>query len=122
MKTIKILFATIVACITIQFALAQSGKETINDRTKTQTIKVYGECGMCKKRIEKAAFTVEGVKSAGWDENTKLLTLKYDLLKNDVVDNVQKKIASVGHDTEKYMADNAIYQKLPECCHYQRKQ
>ena len=51
MKTIKILFATIVACITFQSVNAQSGKETLNDRTKTQTVKVYGECGMCKKRI-----------------------------------------------------------------------
>lgn len=122
MKTIKILFATIVACIGLLSAHAQSGKEPINNRTKTIAIKVYGECGMCKKRIEKSASGVEGIQSADWDENKKTLTIKYDLFRKDAVDSVQKKIASVGHDTEKYRADDAAYQTLPNCCHYQRKQ
>jgi periplasmic mercuric ion binding protein len=122
MKTIKILFATIVACITFQSVNAQSGKENLNDRTKTQTVKVYGQCGMCKKRIEKAASTVKGVQSVSWNEDTQMLTLKYDLFKKEAVENVQKKIASVGHDTEKYKADDAAYANLPGCCHYQRKQ
>lgn len=121
MKTIKILLATFIAFVTIQSANAQSGKENILNTTKTQTIKVYGECGMCKKRIEKAASTVEGVKSAVWDENTKNLTLKYSQFKKEAVDNVQKKIAAVGHDTEKFNADDAVYQKLPDCCLYDRK-
>lgn len=122
MKTIQILFATIVACIGLLSAQAQSGKENINNRTKTIAIKVYGECGMCKKRIEKSASGVEGIRSADWDENKKVLTVKYDLFSKDAVDSVQKKIASVGHDTEKYRADDAAYQALPDCCHYQRKQ
>ncbi|OJW31534.1 MAG: hypothetical protein BGO54_13815 [Sphingobacteriales bacterium 46-32] len=122
MKTIKILFASIFAFLAFQSANAQSGKEAINNRTKTETVKVYGECGMCKKRIEKAASSVEGVQSASWNEDTKQLTIKYDLFKKDAVDGVQKKVAAVGHDTEKYSADNATYQKLPGCCHYQRKQ
>lgn len=121
MKTIKILLATFIAFVSIQSANAQSGKENILNSTKTQTIKVYGECGMCKKRIEKAAATVDGVQSAVWDENTKNLTLKYSLFKKEAVDNVQKKIAAVGHDTEKYTATDAVYQQLPGCCHYDRK-
>jgi periplasmic mercuric ion binding protein len=76
---------------------------------------------MCKKRIEKAAATVDGVQSAVWDENTKNLTLKYSQFKKEAVDNVQKKIAAVGHDTEKYNAADAVYQQLPGCCHYDRK-
>ena len=86
-----------------------------------QIIKVYGECGMCKARIEKAAAAVEGVTSAVWDETTKDLTLKYSQSTKEAVDSVQMKIASIGHDTEKYSADNAAYQKLPDCCHYERK-
>jgi cation transport ATPase len=121
MKTIKLLLATFIAFVTIQTANAQSGKENIHNTTKTQTIKVYGECGMCKKRIEKAASSVDGVQSAVWDENTKNLTLKYSQFKKEAVDGVQKKIAAVGHDTEKYNADDAVYQKLPDCCHYDRK-
>ena len=33
----------------------------------------------------------------------------------------EKKIAAVGHDTEKYLADDKVYEKLPGCCHYERK-
>lgn len=121
MKTIKVLLATFIAFVTIQSANAQSGKENLRNTTKTQTIKVYGECGMCKKRIEKAATTVDGVQSAVWDENTKSLTVKYSQFKKEAVDNVQKKIADAGHDTEKYRATDAAYQKLPDCCHYERK-
>jgi len=29
---------------------------------KTEKFKVYGNCGMCEKRIEKAANSVDGVK------------------------------------------------------------
>ena len=74
-----------------------------------------------QKRIEKAAAAIEGVQSAVWDEDTKDLTLKYNQFKKDAVDSVQMKIASIGHDTENYAADDAAYQKLPECCHYERK-
>ena len=34
---------------------------------------------------------------------------------------IQKKIAEVGHDTEKYSADDKVYENLPGCCHYKRK-
>ncbi len=48
----------------------------------------------------------------------KYLTLKYDLFKKEAVDDVQKKIASVGHDNEKYQAEDKVYTALPDCCHY----
>jgi len=122
MKTIKILFAMMIALITTQSVNAQSDKTERTVGIKTQTLKVYGECGMCKKRIEKAAYTIEGVKSAVWNENSKVLTLKYSVFKKEAADNVQKKIATIGYDTEKYSAVDAAYQKLPDCCQYQRKQ
>ena len=122
MKTIKLLFASVITLIAVHSVNAQTGKETILDHSTTQTVKVYGECGMCKKRIEKAASTVEGVQSASWNEDSKVLTVKYDLFTKETMDSVQRKIAAAGHDTEKYKADNAVYQKLPDCCHYQRKQ
>lgn len=122
MKTIKILFAIVIAFATIQIANAQSGRLGINYNTKIQKIKVYGECGMCKSRIEKAARSIDGVKSVSWDVDTKMLRLEYIMYKKSVPDDVQQKLAATGHDTEKYKADDAVYQKLPDCCHYQRKQ
>jgi copper chaperone CopZ len=87
--------------------------------TKTETIKVWGNCETCQARIEKAA-KVDGVNKASWDKSTKLLTLVYDpaTVKSD---DIQKKIALVGHDTEKYKADDKVYAKLPGCCQYERK-
>lgn len=36
-------------------------------------------------------------------------------------EDVQKKTAAAGHDTEKFAADNKAYAKLDTCCKYQRK-
>ncbi|MFN2396540.1 MAG: heavy-metal-associated domain-containing protein, partial [Bacteroidales bacterium] len=62
--------------------------------------KVYGACGMCESRIEKAAKSVDGVNAADWNRETKMLTIDYDDAKVNL-DNVHKKIAEAGHDTEK---------------------
>ncbi len=122
MKTIKTLFTVAILLVTVSFANAQSDKTERTIGIKTQTIKVSGTCSMDKRRIETAAYSVDGVKSAYWDEYTQVLTLQYSVFKKDAAENVQKKIASVGNDTEKYRADDTVYQKLPDCCHYQRKQ
>jgi copper chaperone CopZ len=87
--------------------------------TKTETIKVWGNCEGCQKRIEKAA-KIDGVSKASWDKDSKLLTLVYDPSKVKS-DDIQKKIAAVGHDTEKFKADDKAYTKLPGCCQYERK-
>lgn len=83
---------------------------------KTETIKVSGNCESCKARIEKAA-KVAGVAKADWSDKTKVLTLVYDPSKVKS-DDVQKKIAAVGHDTPKYKATAAAYNALPGCCKY----
>jgi Cu(I)/Ag(I) efflux system membrane fusion protein len=81
------------------------------------TLKVEGKCGMCKKRIEKAALAVEGVASASWDKPTASLLLRYDASKT-TPDAVSKALAQAGHDTEKDKADDKTYKALPGCCHY----
>lgn len=87
-------------------------------QSKTETFKVSGNCGMCKKRIEKAV-AVSGVDSAAWNVKTKIMTVTFDASKISN-DDIQKKIAAVGHDTEKFVAENAVYEKLPGCCLYER--
>ena len=123
MKMFKIIAVAIAAItLTFQTVSGQSDKYQRTIGIKTQTVKVYGTCDMDKRRIEKAALTVDAVRSATWDIDSQTLTLRYSLFKNKAADNVQRKIAAVGNDTEKYKADDTMYQKLPECCHYQRKQ
>lgn len=91
-------------------------KKTEKSLTKTESIKVSGNCESCKARIEKAA-KVDGVTKADWNMKTKILTLVYNPSKVKSVD-IQKKIAAVGHDTPKYKATAAVYNALPGCCKY----
>jgi periplasmic mercuric ion binding protein len=88
-------------------------------QTKTESFKVYGNCGMCKKRIEKAV-KLEGISSAEWNTDTKMMKVTYDAAKI-TNDQIQKKIAAVGHDTEQFTADDKVYEQLPGCCLYDRK-
>ncbi len=87
-------------------------------QTSKAEFKILGECGMCKTRIEKAA-KADGVTLANWDKETKILKVEYLPLKISV-ETIQKNIAKVGHDTEKEKADDAVYNKLPACCKYER--
>ncbi len=116
MKTSKVLLSIMLA-VFVSFNLsAQNQAKDL--KSKTETIKVLGNCGMCKTRIEKTAKS-EGATSASWDSKTQLLTLNYDPSKTNP-DAVAKKVASVGHDTEKYKAEEKVYDALPGCCKYDR--
>lgn len=83
------------------------------------TFAVYGKCGMCKKRIEKAANELEGVKEAKWDVSTRTFAAQYDASKVSEKE-IHEKIASVGHDTETVRATDEAYSSLPGCCKYDR--
>lgn len=84
-------------------------------------IEVNGNCDMCKKRIEKAALSVKGVKSAVWHADHQDLHLVLD--ENKVTLNqVHEAIAKVGHDTEKVKATDEAYNNLHHCCQFERKQ
>ncbi len=90
----------------------------IMDSTKTESFKVFGKCDMCKARIEKTVIA-EGATNASWDLKTQILTVTFDPAKTSK-DALSKKLASVGHDTEKFKAPDDVYAKLPGCCHYER--
>lgn len=83
------------------------------------SVKVAGNCGMCKDRIEKAAKSVAGVSSASWEAETQTLHLNFDPQKTNV-DAIQKAVAEAGHDTETHKTPNAIYEELHGCCQYER--
>lgn len=83
---------------------------------KTETFKVEGNCGMCKKRIEDAAY-VKGVKRADWDKETEVLTVVYKPSKTSS-DAIHQSVAKAGHSTETVAATDADYKKLPSCCQY----
>jgi hypothetical protein len=86
------------------------------DTIKEVEFKVFGNCGQCKTRIEKA-MKISEVKFAKWDKTSKMLKVAYITGKISL-DSLQKRIAFVGHDTEKYKASNEVYNDLPGCCLY----
>ena len=87
--------------------------------TKTATIKVWGNCQMCKDRIEKTAMA-GGATTAEWNVKTKFLTINFDPAKTEV-GYLSNKLARAGYDTENQRAKDKAYNALPDCCKYDRK-
>jgi hypothetical protein len=86
---------------------------------KEETIKVWGNCGMCKETIETAAMKA-GATTAVWNEETKELKLSYTDNKTSTK-KIQQKIANSGYDTQDFTAPDKVYNKLHGCCKYERK-
>lgn len=110
MKTVKIIIALLATTLGVN-SYAQT-----SNQTKVETIKVSGNCEMCKARIEKAA-KLDGVVKAEWNKKDKTLTATFDQAKTNI-EEIDKKVAAAGHDTEKVKATEAVYDKLPGCCKY----
>jgi mercuric ion binding protein len=110
MKNLKVIATAIILFAGISASYA---------KTVTETVKVSGNCGMCEKKIEGAAKKA-GASKAIWDKKEKVLTITYDDAKTNN-DAIQKKVASVGYDTEKYAGDMKAYKSLEECCQYDNK-
>jgi copper chaperone CopZ len=89
------------------------------DTLTTDTFKVYGNCGMCKATIEGALKDVQGIKKAEWSTETKMMYVTYNK-KQITLDDVKKRIAAVGYDTDKFKASDEVYEGLPGCCQYER--
>ena len=86
---------------------------------KTESFKVYGNCGMCKSTIEKAAKSVKGVSSAVWDVKTDTISVSYDSQLTDS-NTILQAIADKGYDSDSHRATDEAYYGLPGCCQYDR--
>jgi copper chaperone CopZ len=85
---------------------------------KTEKVKIYGNCGMCEKTIENAG-SVDKFASVDWDKNTKMATLTYDAKKTNK-EEIIKRIALAGYDSDSFLAPDDVYNNLPGCCQYDR--
>ncbi len=85
---------------------------------KTTTAHIYGNCGMCEKTIEKAAYK-KGEAKADWDKDTKIAQITYDssLTSADVI---LQRIAAAGYDSDQFKAADEAYNNLAGCCQYDR--
>lgn len=85
---------------------------------KTETVKISGNCDMCKSKIEKSG-NVKNVATVNWDEDSNMATLTYDASKTNQQE-ILKRIANAGYDSESFYAPDDVYAKLPSCCQYKR--
>jgi len=92
---------------------------TTDDFVKTASIRVYGNCGMCKRTIEGALNKAEGVRQASWDVSTGMLSVAYV---PDQIDQeqIKAKVAAVGYDSDTHRAPDEVYSALHACCQYER--
>ena len=109
MKTLKIVLFSFVLILLAHVGFAQ---------VKSAAFKVAGECGMCKKKIETTAKQA-GATYAVWNESTKELSVKYKATSSNPA-KIQQAIAGVGYDTPGFKATDEAYEKLHECCKYER--
>jgi hypothetical protein len=85
-----------------------------------KTIKVWGNCGMCKETIEKSAKKA-GAATADWNEESKELKVTFAEKKSSS-EKIQKQIAKSGYDTQDFVASDKAYNDLHACCKYDRKE
>ena len=95
------------------FGLTIASAQQASNKSKKVEFAVGGNCEQCKARIEKAAYSVKGVKSANWNIKSGNMTKCSE-------SDVQKAIAKVGHDAGKERADDEVYKNLHHCCLYER--
>lgn len=106
---IKLLVAFLITAINCKAQVKDS---------KTEAVKVWGNCGMCKTTIEKAA-NKKGIAKAVWNEETKQATITYNT-KTTTLNEVLKRIALAGYDNAIFAAPDAVYNNLHGCCQYDR--
>lgn len=107
----------IMMAITLLLSFIVSNAQIKN--IKTETVKIFGNCGMCKTTIEKAG-TLKNIAKVDWNKDTKMAILTYDAKKTNQ-DEILKRIALVGYDNDNFLAPDAAYSKLPACCQYNRE-
>lgn len=85
---------------------------------ETETIRVRGNCEMCKETIENAVAEMPSAKGE-WNINTKVLNVQFDPKQTDFK-SIMKNVARVGYDNELYLADDKVYNSVASCCLYDR--
>jgi copper chaperone CopZ len=119
-NSIKSMSKSLILIAMITFLGFSAQAQTKKNKNLKYTTEVNGNCEQCKKRIEKAAFGVPGVKTATWDISSHQLAVILNEEKSSPED-LNKAVAKVGHDTKEVKATDADYENLHSCCKYVRE-
>ncbi len=109
---------TLLSLIALPALLVFSSCNAQIKNARTTTVRIDGDCPMCEKTIEKAAF-VKGEAEADWDVDAKTARITIDST-STTLDAVLQRIAHAGYDNERYLAPDPAYAALPGCCQYER--
>jgi copper chaperone CopZ len=107
----------IMVALTLLLSFAVSTAQIKN--AQTTTVKIYGNCGMCEKTIETTG-SIKKVATVDWNKDTKMATLTYDSKKTNQ-DEILKRIALAGYDSDAFLAPDDVYANLHGCCQYDRE-
>jgi len=110
------LISKISAATILLFSFSSCNAQIKN--AKTESVKIYGNCEMCEKTIETAG-SVKKIANVDWNKDTKMATITYDSTKTNQ-DEILKRIALAGYDSDKFLAPDDVYSKLAGCCQYER--
>ena len=113
MKSINKIVALMIILLSTTFISQAQIKNS-----KTETVKVWGNCDMCKSTIEKAGNKKATAKVV-WNDESKQATITYDA-KKTTTNEILKRIALAGYDNTAFAAPTAAYNNLPACCQYDR--
>lgn len=98
-------------------ALFISGFAAAQKKIQTDTLIVNGVCGMCKDRIESAAYG-KGVVYASWNQATDELSVVFKSNKTSL-EEIEQRVVAAGHSTQSQEAARNDYDRLPQCCRYE---
>ena len=90
---------------------------TLSYGQKSITIQIQtsAQCDDCKERIEGKLNYTKGIKFAELDNQTKIVTVKYDPKKIELLA-IKQTIAKIGYDADEVKAAKEDVEKLPKCC------
>ncbi len=106
----------LLAAIILLYSISSCNAQIKN--AKTVSAKIYGNCEMCEKTIETGG-NVNKVVNVDWNKDSKMAIITYDSTKTNQ-DEILKRIALVGYDSDKFLAPDDVYNKLADCCRYER--
>lgn len=109
---------SIIKIILVTIGLLPNSIQAQIKNSKIETVKIYGNCGMCETKIENAG-NIKKVAKVDWDQDSKMATLTYDTTKTNP-DEILKRIALAGYDSDKFLAPDDVYDNLHGCCQYDR--
>lgn len=112
MKQVSKVVTAFIFLLIATFSIAQV------KNSKTENVKIYGNCGMCKTNIENAGI-LKKIAQVNWNIDTKLATIIYDSTKTNQTE-ILKRIALAGYDSDLFLAPDDVYAKLAKCCQYER--